>query len=484
MRYLSLFSGIEAASVAWAPLGWQPVAFAEIEPFPCAVLAHRFPDVPNLGDVTRITDEQIAALGAIDIVVGGSPCQDLSIAGKREGLSGKRSSLFFEQVRIFNAARTFCGARFLLWENVPGALSSNGGRDFAVVIGKMAGIELAPPPEGFGNEGLALGANGLAEWGMLDAQWFGLAQRRKRLFVILDAGTWQHRAPILLEPDSLRGDSPPRRETGQSVAPTLASRARGGGLGTDFDCDGGLVVASAVTSKWAKGTGGPAGDECQNLVYAIQSTASRENLKSGPNGSGIAEDVAYTLESTQVQSVAHTLTSRSGIREDGSGRGTPLVPVAFDCMASGSRGFGVGEVAPTLRSMGQVGSHGCGGGQVAVAFEMRGRDEFGNVPECNHPDTASVRAASGGSTRTHVATGMAVRRLTPRECERLQGFPDDWTAITFRNKPAADGPRYKALGNSMAVPVMRWIGEKIEESLGVREAHVSWTEANDCEQVT
>ena len=355
MRYLSLFSGIEAASVAWEPLGWTPAAFAEIDPFCCAVLAHHWPDAPNLGDVTRITDDRIAALGHIDLVVGGSPCTDLSIAGKRAGLAGKQSCLFHEQVRIFHAARNLCGARWLLWENVPGIFSSNNGRDFATVAGKLVGIEIPVPPRGFGSEGAACGPVGIVEWATLDAQWFGVAQRRARYFALLDTGDWTHRPPVLLEPDRLRGDSPPRRETGQDVAPTLGARTRGGGgLGTDFDC-GGLITGSlvarcgrngaagnsadmlicgTVSSKWAKGSSGPAGDECQNLVV-------------------------------------HTL---------------------------------------------------------------------------------------------------RVRCITPLEAERLQGFPDGHTAIPYRGKPASDSPRYRAIGNSMAVPVMRWIGDRIQGAVDYEQS--------------
>jgi DNA (cytosine-5)-methyltransferase 1 len=249
MRYLSLFSGIEAATVAWHTLGWEPVGFAEIEPFPCATLAHHYPNVPNLGSVTEITDEQIAALGPIDLVVGGSPCQDLSVAGKRNGLAGERSGLFHEQIRIFNAARLLCGARWLLWENVPGAFSSNQGRDFAVVAGSMAGCSLDVPGDGWGTEGVALGEAGLVEWSVLDAQWFGVAQRRRRVFAVLDTGDWAGRPPVLLEPDSLRGDSAPRREAGEAVTGTLSARTEGGGgLGTDFDLDGGLIAAQSAMS--------------------------------------------------------------------------------------------------------------------------------------------------------------------------------------------------------------------------------------------
>ena len=345
MRYLSLFSGIEACSAAWKPLGWTCVAVAEIEPFPAAVLAHHYPGVPNLGDVTAITDARIAALGPIDLVVGGSPCQDLSVAGKRAGLAGERSSLFHEQVRIFHAARAICGARFLLWENVPGAFSSHGGRDFGIVVGSMAGCELGVPRGGWGTCGAAIGSHGLVEWRVLDAQYVrveshprAVPQRRRRVFALLDSGAWRDRPPILLEPEGLRGHPAPRREAGERPAPSLAARTRGGGgLGTDFDrCDAN------------------------------------------------------------------------------------------------------------------------GGGQVAVAFHNR------QDPDVSGSVTHPLGAEDNG---LGLGLGLKVRRLTPIECERLQGFPDDYTLVPVRGKPAADGPRYRALGNSMAVNCMRWIGERIADAM-------------------
>ena len=225
MKYLSLFSGIEAAHLAWALLGWECVAVAEIDPAACALLRHRLPYVPNLGRVTDITDEQIAALGPIDVLIGGSPCQDLSVAGRRAGLGGARSSLFHQQMRIFNAARHICGARWLVWENVPGAFSSNQGRDFAVVVGAMAGSELPVPAGGWGSEGVALGDNGLVEWAVLDAQWFGVAQRRRRVFSILDTGDWAGRPPVLLEPDRMRGHFLRRAATRGKALPAPLARA-------------------------------------------------------------------------------------------------------------------------------------------------------------------------------------------------------------------------------------------------------------------
>ena len=266
IRFLSLFSGIEAASVAWCPLGWECVGVAEIEKFPSAVLNHHYPTVPNLGDITKITREQVEALGHIDVVVFGFPCQDLSVAGKRAGLSdatGKvtRSGLFFTAMQIVR----WSGARWTLAENVPGLLSSKSGADFAAVVGEMAGAEVDIPKGKWQNSGFLLGRDGLVQWAILDAQYFGVAQRRRRVFLVRDIGDWASTSPILLEPESLLGNPAPSREKRQEVAsdategpassdrhigtpshqvaPTIPSRnLGGGGLGSDFDCDGELVL--------------------------------------------------------------------------------------------------------------------------------------------------------------------------------------------------------------------------------------------------
>src|SRR6185437_11127676 len=244
MRFLSLFSGLEAASEAWLPLGWSCAAVAEIDAFPSAVLAHHYPDVPNLGDVKKITEQQITDLGPLDLVVFGFPCQDLSVAGKRKGLiddagNHTRSGLFFRAMQIVRWAERNNGCRLALAENVPGLFSSGGGDDFATVLGEMAGAEFTVPKTKWKNTGLALGRDGLVEWAVLDAQWFGVPQRRRRVFIIRDTGDWGSRPPILFERESLQGNSPPSRETRQ-VAPSIPSRrTAGGGFGTDFDCDGG-----------------------------------------------------------------------------------------------------------------------------------------------------------------------------------------------------------------------------------------------------
>lgn len=474
MRYLSLFSGIEACSAAWKPLGWECAAVAEIETFPSNVLTRHYPGVQNLGNVLNVTDAQIQALGHIDVVVGGSPCQDLSVAGKRAGLEGARSGLFHEQLRIFNAARHFCGARFLLWENVPGAFSSKQGRDFAVVVSEMAGTEFTVPAKKWQNSGAAIGPNGLVEWCVLDAQYFGLAQRRKRVFAILDTGNWADRPPILLESKSVCGDSPPSRETGQEVTGTLSARTKGGGgLGTDFDLAGGLVpaLANPLTARMHKGVNTTC-DEGQTMIpiiafhptqdpisstdgtthalgcgsshgqasiaIAIQDVSGREKHQ---NDKGWSEDgIAYTVDAAATQgvavsyavpSVAPCLTSNYGKQPDNSdtNAGPMLLPVAIGAFKGGQ-----------------------GSAAGGIAFDER--------------VSPTLSAADSGTNRTPALLyGMQVRKLTPIECERLQGFPDNYTQITWRGKPAErcpDGPRYKALGNSMAVPVMRWIGEKIQ----------------------
>lgn len=395
MRYLSLFSGIEACTQAWHPLGWKPVGFAEIDPFPCAVLAHHYPDTPNLGSVTDITDEQIASLGPIDLVVGGSPCQDLSVAGKRKGLEGERSGLFSEQMRIFDAARRLCGARWLLWENVPGAFSTNQGRDFAVVVGDMAGSRLCVPRNGWKTAGAALGENGLVEWAVLDAQWFGVPQRRRRVFALLDTGDWRSRPPILLEPESVSGDSPPRREAGEIVAPTVSA-------GAPFSRTGNERV------------------EAQALV-AIPS-----------------HDPACTLTAREY---------KGALPEADLSTVVSFHPTQ-DPISS----------TDACHSLGANKS-----ATAAVAFDMRGR-EGGAMLEGPH-DTANIRAASGGSSRSYVVQKIAVRRLTPLECSRLQGFPDDYLSqVRYLGRtPPADGAIYKALGNSIAVPCLVWIARRIME---------------------
>lgn len=410
MKYLSACSGIEAATVAWHPLGWSPVAFAEIEPFPSAVLAHHYPDTPNLGDMTTIDAE---TLGPIDLLVGGTPCQSFSVAGLRKGMDDDRGNLALEFVRIAMASRP----RWIVWENVPGVLSSNGGRDFGSFLGALGEV-------GYG-----------FAYRVLDAQYFGLAQRRKRVFVVGHLGDWRPAAAVLLERESLCWNPPPSREAGQ-VAPTIPSRSSaGGGLGTDFDCDGGPIAKALLGASpridAETETLVPIGlDEEQNAV--VNGFGCLKAHESG-GFQGVVAFQQNQLGEVRTGEVIGTLNTNS----NASGRNTPMV------------------ASPLLANTGKTPS---GGGKDSTPRNI-----------VTHPlRGASYRGGEDGTGRGTplVPPTYAVRRLTPRECERLQGFPDDYTRIPWRKKGpelCPDGPRYKALGNSMAVPVMRWIGERIRE---------------------
>jgi DNA (cytosine-5)-methyltransferase 1 len=226
MRYLSLCSGIEAASVAWHPLGWEPVAFSEIEKFPCEVLKHLYPHVPNWGDMTKYKEWPDATF---DVLVGGTPCQSYSAAGLRAGLDDPRGNLMLTYVAIARRYRP----KWVVWENVPGVFSSNQGRDFGSLLGLLSGRHIECPPTGWQNSGIIPGyerAYGIA-WRCLDAQYAGVPQRRRRVFVVGYLGDWRRAAAVLFERHSLSGNTPPRREKGQRVAGTIAKCSFVGGAG-------------------------------------------------------------------------------------------------------------------------------------------------------------------------------------------------------------------------------------------------------------
>lgn len=608
MRYLSLCSGIEAATVAWHGLGWTPVAFAEIEPFPSAVLAHHYPQVPNLGDMTRFREWPEEVFLEADLIVAGTPCQAFSVAGLRGSLTDARGNLTLILIQLLNHAaqiRHHAGrpAPLLLWENVPGVLNTPDNA-FGCFLGGLAGEDdpLTPPGPGWTDAGYVCGPQRAIAWRLLDAQYFGLAQRRERVFLVASPadGTGPHPAEVLFESAGLRRDTPPRRQTGQNPAPTLSARTQGGGgLGTDFDLDGGLDESSVEIAR-------PLRAQAQSIHQADKET--------------------------YIPEVAHALRAEGfDASEDGTGRGTPLIPVAF----GGNNLSGPIEVATAVRAhptphldfesetflVGTALSRkaGCAASDSlppvafdttqahppAIAFQERGREDgrslefqtdlayslnapngggrrqelnvcapiafperlsatqcasaedlspnlqarnptavafstrtrgddgrgydrppqvFGDIcgaletvkPHCvafaqnqvgeirtgdvlntlntnsnasgrNTPMVATFQQSSlrGKGTLGYDTTGLTkpcktqpdgqmihagyqVRRLTPVECERLQGFRDNYTLIPWRNKPAElcpDGPRYKALGNSMAVPVMRWLGQRLNEGL-------------------
>jgi DNA (cytosine-5)-methyltransferase 1 len=431
LRYLSVCSGIEAATVAWHPLGWQPAAFSEIEAFPRAVLAHHYPDVPCHGDFTTIGADDY---GPIDLLVGGTPCQSFSVAGLRGGLGDDRGNLALEYLRLADRKRP----RWLVWENVPGVLSSNGGRDFGAILGGM--VEL----------GYSFA------YRVLDAQFFGVPQRRRRVFVVGHLGDWRRAAAVLFERYSLQGHPAPRQQKGQA-APTIPSRSSaGGGLGTDFDCDGGLI------HDWTSVCAGPADGRhlesstgevahCLNAGGMGRQDYETETMVIMERGRNGAPNLEWRADGT-----ANAILTPNG------GRGG--LGVGAVCFTAKDHGADASDISPTLRSGSHSGSHANGGVMPAVAFNITPSNSNKDYNARQSERSQALTGSSGNAPSARggdLILGSAVRRLTPRECERLQGFPDDYTLVPYRGKPAADGPRYKALGNSMAVPVMRWIGERI-----------------------
>lgn len=541
MKYVSIFSGIEAATVAWHPLGWEPLAFSEIDPFPSTVLQHHYPDIPNLGDITKI--DWSPYVGAADIVVGGSPCQSFSVAGKREGLAGA-SGLMFEYIRAVRELRP----RWFVWENVPGAFTSERGEAYRQLLSEMD----------------ALGY-GLA-WRVLDAQFFGVAQRRERVFLVGSLGTMRC-AEVLFERESLSWNHQSSRQKRQAlteeaqervgeadhdsgclnpgetqsrrvypasgVYPTLSTREKSGQNQESVFTQFGDDVAGTLTARYDSS---PCVDRGANVVVDERDKVFLcQTAQTGSNGKLVKQDdVMNTLDRTNSTAVAaldfnptdarlryanddvsQTLTARART----GGNQVPLVqvqPLVFNPNAGiTEKGGGSAlseDVTPTLKT-----DH-----NPAVAFASNQRDEVRELevagalaaqpgikqqtyicradgqanamtsvdmaptltshakkdPPLIYPAEDSIgedaliqrdmsATLSTHNTQTLITGGrekrsLTVRRLTPRECERLQGFPDDYTDIPYRNKEhAPDGPRYKALGNSMAVPVMRWIGERI-----------------------
>jgi len=388
MNYLSVCSGIEAATVAWHDMGWNPIGFSEIEKFPSQLLQHHYPCVINYGDMTKFKEWKLN--DTIGLLVGGTPCQSFSVAGLRKGLADPRGNLMLTYLGIADHFK----AKWILWENVPGVLTSNGGKDFACFL-----------------QGLAELGYGFA-YRVLDAQHFGVPQRRKRVFVVGCFGNWRSATKVLFESESLQRDITPsrqkREETSEYVADCVGTLLARDHKGID-NYDHTKMIARSVSAIDLKdvsktltasyGMGG-ADLDIKPLVLEPKTYAIAENIigrqpHNGGNGNGFAEDTMYTLNATGVHGIAYGFEPGITKREGNSSRFSE-------------------DMSPTLRA--QMGDN-----QVAVAYSMR------------------------------------VRRLTPMECERLQGFPDNYT-----NTPtSSDTTRYKALGNSMAVPVMKWIGQRI-----------------------
>lgn len=492
-------------------MGWRAAWLAEIESFPSALLAHHYPDVPNLGDMTTIADKVLSGdVAAPDVLVGGTPCQAFSIAGLRQSLDDSRGQLSLEFVRLANAIdskRSIHGKQpaIIVWENVPGVLNTKDNA-FGCFLAGLAGESSALQPAGgkWTNAGCVFGPQRAVAWRVLDAQYFGVAQRRRRVFVVASARDAFDPAEILFEFDGVRRDIAPSRSAGQEIAgnagygvkaasystmndPVLtlcASDHKGVGNQTFND---GKVIAQQVTAysfdalasnsmKSANPHSGcrevdlsktldtshPCPSKNQGGIGIVQATYGiagniiGRSLKNGGNGQGYCEDVSYTLTKTDQHGVAYAVTCASKQQSQSLG-----FDVASPIMANDYK-------EPQVVAYAYAGAK--QQSYICESSDCLNPDQ----PQCwrvYHPDGVAPALQSGEGRGNAVYVPMAVRRLIPVECERLQGFPDHYTRIPYRKKTAdlcPDSPRYKALGNSMAVPCMAWLGKRIADYVGMQ----------------
>ena len=389
----SFFDGIGGWLLAARHAGVTPVWASEIEPFPCAVTARHFPDVEQLGDITQIDPD---TLTPVDIICAGSPCQDLSIAGKRKGLDGERSSLFKTAISIFHQMRERTGRpRFFVWENVPGAFSSNKGLDFRAVLEEIGQTEIPMPPNGkWASAGMVELPQCQIAWRVLDAQYWGVPQRRRRIFLVADfAADGRCAGEILFEPEGMSGDPATGEGAREGVARGTADCARIAVYDIQHRDD---VIRPVKDGKIPTltarmGTGG------HNVpivnAYCIAGNTIDRKLQNGANGKGVLAETAYTLNTIDRHAVAEIYGAKSYSE------------------------YERGKVA-ALRASG--GNYGGGSENLALSYSI-------------------------------------VRRLTPTECERLQGLDDGYT------DGGSDTARYKALGNGMAQPCADYVIRRIAE---------------------
>ena len=537
ITYGSVCSGIEAATQAWHPLGMRAAWFAEIEPFPSAVLAHHYPDVPNHGDMTKLAALALAGkITAPDVLVGGTPCQAFSVAGMREGLSDPRGALTIKYVELADAvdyvrAGQRKPASVIVWENVPGVLSDKGNA-FGCFLGALAGedCELQPPGKKWQDAGCVYGPKRTIAWRILDAQYFGLAQRRRRVFVVASARDGFDPTEVLFEREGVHRDTAPRRGQGQDVTgtapfgpalqcgegckyvfpeqlgaygcpscegdfgpavsmfggiPAFGAGRMSGSIeksGTlthhegrnDLDSETFFVQAAPEIAGALRSTDGGADVDHGMAGHLVAGTLNANGKAAGSATNQDAESDLLVVHGTQDPGVSDKLAFALG-----RNNGQENAVLAFSCK---DHGADAGEIAQTLRAMNHSGSHANAGGQIAVCItgdithtlKAEGFDGSEDGTGRGQPIVAAVsptlragnmRNNSNPSTEADMLVGGSqVRRLVPVECERLQGMADGYTLIPWRGKPAEecpDGPRYKAIGNSKAVTVVRWIGRRL-----------------------
>ena len=398
MKYGSVCSGVEAATVAWHDLGWEPQFFSEFDEFPSAVLKNHYPDVPNYGDMTKYKDWNLNDK-SIDLLVGGTPCQSFSISGLRKGLHDDRGNLMLEYLRMADELKP----KWIVWENVVGVLSSNKGRDFGTFLTALGEI-------GYG-----------FSWRVLDAQFFGVPQRRRRVFVVGCLGDWRSAGKVLFKPESLSGDPPPSRKKGERLAPTVTTGPPFSRTGNErVEAEALVTWPAEIASTLNASFGDKLGLENQHINSGAPLFVPSSFARVGHGHYSDENDIASTVRARDYKDATDLVT--------------------FSPQNSPSNGLSISEhTVPTLQTNKQSAVVHKAHRAVAYKDYLRFFD----------------------TTRE-----MKVRRLTPRECERLQGFPDDWTRIQWKGKKpeeCPDGHRYKAMGNSMAVPVMRWIGQQIKQ---------------------
>ncbi len=555
LRYGSICSGIEAVSLAWRPLGLEPAWFAEIDPFANAVLAHHYPSIPNLGDMTRIASRvRAGTVSAPDILVGGTPCQSFSVAGARRGLDDPRGVLTLSYVELADAidqarAETRRSPATIVWENVPGVLSDRTNA-FGHFLGALAGEcrALEPPGGQWTHAGCVSGPRRRVAWRVLDAQYFGLAQRRRRVFLVASGRDDLDPAAVLFESDSVCRDPSPGYAPWQDVATAAACgaddpggcadlRSPYGPVTVSFGFGGGNTLGPIDVAACLTAAPGAKHDfDVETFVVQSTTGAISHTLGTANNGKGCSEDgtgrgvpvVAHPIQTTVT---AFAQNSRGEVRleagdghlagalstgggkpgygrptivcrsrpadEQTAGNPAPLPILAFTAKDDGADHLE--NLAPTLRSGNHAASHAnagvmpaivartepglCAGSAANLVVRSVGRDN-GTTVELGEEIANALRAGAGGNDKAHTPidsieehfvgqlppigetgwsawAGWCVRRLMPVECERLQGMPDHYTLVPYRGKPASDAPRYRAIGNSMAVPCVAWIGKRL-----------------------